>query len=121
MRQRLRDGAQMGDLPPWADWWPPGALERLVPDEATRGALLAELEPLPLVYFEEQAPAAALTSPCAYLQLSRAYEDEARAAGRYGWPVVNLPLHHLALLTHAEAVAAALESLAGKLTEAADG
>src|SRR5438128_1618852 len=32
MRERLRAGAQMGELPSWDQWWPPGALERLTPD-----------------------------------------------------------------------------------------
>ena len=47
--------------------------------------------------------------------------DEARLAGRQGWPVVALPLHHLAMLTHAEAVAAALSSLAERLEAAHHG
>jgi hypothetical protein len=121
MRERLRAGAQMGQLPPWDDWWPPGALERLVPDGAQRERLVAELEPLPLAYFEEPAPSAELAAPAAYLQLSGSYEEEARVAGRQGWPVVRLPLNHLAVLTQPQAVAAALVSLAAKLAEAAHG
>jgi hypothetical protein len=121
MRERLRTGAQMGDLPPWDEWWPPGALERLLPDAHLRQALVAELEPLPLAYFEEKAPAAPLPAPSAYLQLSGAYDDESQVAARSGWPLVRLPLHHLAMLTHPEAVATALESLAERLAEPAHG
>jgi hypothetical protein len=121
MRQRLRAGAQMGDLPAWDEWWPPGALERLVPDEALRSLVVDGLEPLPMGYFEEPAPVAELDIPAAYLQLSGAYDDEGMVAGRYGWPRVRLPLHHLAMLTHPEAVAAALESLAAELTKPAHG
>jgi pimeloyl-ACP methyl ester carboxylesterase len=121
MRDQLRAGARMGELPAWNDWWPPGALERLVPDAALREALIAELEPLPLAYFEEAAPATPLAGPAAYLQLSGAYDDEGEAAGRYGWPRVRLPLHHLAMLTDPEPVAAALESLAERLGTAAHG
>lgn len=121
MRQRLRAGAQMGELPAWDEWWPPGALERLVPDATVRDALLAELDPVPQAYFEEPAPEQALAGPVAYLQLSGAYEDEGLVAGRYGWPRVHLPLHHLAMLTHPEAVAAALESLAAQLADPAHG
>jgi hypothetical protein len=117
MRQRLRTGAQMGDLPSWDEWWPPGALERLVPDPDLREALIAELEPLPLAFFEEPAPADTYAGPAAYLQLSGAYDDEGVAAGRYGWPRVRLPLHHLAMLTDPEPVAAALESLAQRLAQ----
>lgn len=115
LRERLRSGAQMGQLPPWDDWWPPGALDRLVPDTALREALVAELEPLPLAYFEEPAPAAARDGRAAYLQLSGAYDEEARVAGRQGWPVVRLPLNHLAVVTQPQAVAAAIDGLAHAL------
>jgi hypothetical protein len=121
MRDRLRGGAQMGELPPWDEWWPPGALERLVPDAAAREALLAELEPLPLAYFEEAAPPGELSGPVGYLQLSGAYDDEGVAAGRSGWPLVRLPLHHLAMMTNPEPVAAALVSLTARLASGADG
>jgi hypothetical protein len=121
MRERLRAGAQMGELPSWDEWWPPGALERLLPDPDLRAALIGELEPLPLAYFEEKAPAAPLPAPAAYLQLSGAYDDESQVAARSGWPLVRLPLHHLAMLTHPEAVATALESLAARLVEPAHG
>ena len=82
--------------------------------------LTDELEPIPVDYFEAPAPDVELRLPCAYLQLSGAYEDEARVAGRQGWPVVRLPLHHLAMLTHAQSVATAIEGLAERL-EALDG
>lgn len=121
MAQRLRAGAQMGELPPWSDWWPPGALERLVPDDAGREALIRELEPLPLAYFEEPAAADVWNGPTAYLQLSGSYDDESQAAARSGWPLVRLPLHHLAMLTHPQAIAAALESLAERVAEPAHG
>ena len=112
---QLRNGVDMGLLPPWDQWWPPGALERLVPEEAARAALTAEAEGLPLDFLEEPAPPMALQSPAAYLQLSGAYDDEGQYAVRQGWPVVRLPLHHLAMLTHAEAVAGAIHGLAERL------
>lgn len=115
LRRDLRLGAQAGLLPPWHDWWPPGALERLVPDAALRAALVDELSPIPAAYFEEPAPAAALGGPAAYLKLSDSYEDEARIANRSGWPLVRLPLSHLAPLTHPEAVALSLQGLAERL------
>jgi pimeloyl-ACP methyl ester carboxylesterase len=112
---QLYAGAESGRLPSWDRWWPPGALERLLPDTGLRAALVAELEPIPLGYFEELAPELELAAPGAYLQLSGAYIEESQIAGRRGWPVVRLPLHHLAMLTHAEAVASAIEGLADRL------
>lgn len=121
LARQLRAGAAAGELPPWDQWWPPGALERLVPDAAQREALVAELEALPIAYFEETAPPSAYAGPTAYLQLSGAYDNESQAASRYGWPLVRLPLHHLAMLTHPQAVAAALVTLAERLAEPAHG
>jgi hypothetical protein len=121
-REALRAGAQMGQLPPWDDWWPPGALERIVPDAALRAALISELEPIPLAYLEEPAPAADLAelgAPAGYLQLSDAYADDIRAASRMGWAAVALPLQHLGPLTHPKAVARVLLSLAARLAETA--
>ena len=112
---QLRNGVDMGLLPAWDQWWPPGALARLVPDPAALAALTSELEGLPLDFLEEDAPAMSLQSPAAYLQLSGAYDDEGQYAVRQGWPVVRLPLHHLAMLTHAEAVAGAIHGLAERL------
>ncbi|MFC3069933.1 hypothetical protein [Phenylobacterium soli] len=115
MRQNLRAGAQAGLLPAWHDWWPPGALERLLPDDALRAALVDELGPIPTAYFEEPAPDDALAIPAAYLKLSDSYEDEARLANRQGWPLVRLPLSHLAPISHPDAVALALQGLAERL------
>ncbi|MFN9848374.1 MAG: alpha/beta hydrolase [Alphaproteobacteria bacterium] len=115
LAQSLRDGAEFGMLPAWDAWWPPGALQRLLSDESVREALTSELEPLPLAYFEEAAPDIQISRPAAYLQLSGAYDEEGRLATRQGWPLVRLPMHHLAMLTHVEAVATAIEGLAGRL------
>ena len=115
LSQQLRLAGREGWLPPWDAWWPPGAIERLVPDADLRAGLLSEVAPVPTGYFEEAAPDRSLTSPAAYLKLSGAYEDEAEATTRLGWPVIRLPLDHLAPLTRPAPVAAALESLAERL------
>lgn len=120
-RDALRAGAQMGQLPPWDDWWPPGALAKLLPEDPIRQALVAELEPLPLAYFEEAAPAAELTAPASYLQLSDSYADEIRVAGRLGWPTISLPLNHLGPLSHPKAVAMILRQLAARFEVPAHG
>lgn len=121
LREQLRAGALSGELPRWADWWKPGALARLVPDAAALAQMTAESEPIPVAYFEERAPSLDLTAPAAYLQLSAAYDEEAVLCGQYGWCKARLPLHHLAMLTHAEAIADALELLAAELAGAAHG
>jgi hypothetical protein len=112
---QLREGATHGELPSWPEWWPPGALERLIPDAAQREALTADLEPIPAAYFEEPAPRTELSAPAAYIRLSGSYEEDASEAERRGWPVMRLPLHHLAPVTHGSTVTAALHSAAEKL------
>ncbi|MFD4249663.1 alpha/beta hydrolase [Amycolatopsis thermoflava] len=110
LAQRLRDLATDGRLPPWHEWFPPGTVEDLLPDPGTRDEFLAGLPRVPLAYFTEPAPAEA-EPPSAYLQLSAAYDEEAREAAERGWPVQRLDAHHLAPLTDPATIAAALERL----------
>lgn len=121
LRQELTLASQGGELPSWDGWWPPGALERLVPDFGLRAALLEELAPLPLAYFEEAAPPGGLQGPGAYLQLSGAYEDQAQAARDLGWRARRLQLNHLSPLTAPREVAASIHALGHDLAEAARG
>lgn len=121
LRQDLTLGSQGGELPSWDGWWPPGALERLVPDNGLRRDLLAELGPLPLAYFEEIAPPGGLSGPGAYLQLSGAYEDQAQAARNLGWRARRQQLNHLSPLTAPREVAASVFALGQVLAEATGG
>ena len=121
LRQELTLASQGGELPSWDGWWPPGALERLVPDAELRTRLLDELGPLPLAYFEEAAPLGDLTGPCAYLQLSGAYEDQAQAGRERGWRARRLQLNHLSPLTAPREVAASIYALGQDLAELARG
>lgn len=121
LRADLHAGAEAGLSPSWDQWWPPGALERLVPDPQLRSALLAELDPLPLAYFEAIAPEADLAAPGGYLQLSGAYEDDAQRARARGWPVRRLQLNHLSPLTAPDEVAVMVESLARDVLAAGHG
>lgn len=121
LRQELTQASQGGELPSWDGWWPPGALERLVPDRGLRMALLSELGPLPLAYFEETAPPGDLNGAGAYLQLSGAYEDQAQAARERGWRARRLQLNHLSPLTAPKEVAASIHALGQDLVEAARG
>ncbi|MDP2213681.1 hypothetical protein [Phenylobacterium sp.] len=121
LRQDLTLGSQGGELPTWDAWWPPGALARLIPDPGLRNALVAELTPLPLAYFEEAAPQGELTGPGAYLQLSGAYGDQAQAARLLGWRARRLQLNHLSPLTAPKEVAALLYALGQELLEVRHG
>ena len=112
---RLRSMAKDGKLPPWHAWWPKGAMEALLPDRAMGTAFLAEQGELPLSYFEEPAPALPLDLPFAYFRLSEAYTADADAAEAQGAPVLRANLHHLAPMTHPEAVADGIEQLSGEL------
>src|SRR5690606_4988500 len=91
-----------GRLPRWSDWWPPEVMLRLLPDPALREAFCDELPRVPLAMFEEVRPPLGgwPDAPCAYLQLSDSYADDAVEAARRGWPVEHLDAHHLAMLTH---------------------
>jgi pimeloyl-ACP methyl ester carboxylesterase len=115
LADQLRGGVEFGLLPAWDRWWPPGALARLVPDPVRLVRLVDELAPIPLAFLEEAAPPGTMPSRVGYLQLSGAYDEEGRQAVRQGWPVVRLPLHHLAMLTHAESVAGAIHGLVERL------
>ena len=73
---------------------------------------------LPLSYFAEAAPAAALSrtaSACAYLQLGPMNEAEVAGGGTERLAVERLALHHLAMLTHPSVVAESIERLLGKM------
>lgn len=121
LRADLHAGVREGLLPSWDAWWPPGALDRLIPDPQLRSAMTAELEPLPLAYFEESAPDEDISAPGAYLQLSGAYEDQSQLARARDWPVRRLELNHLSLLTAPKDVAVMVEALAREVTEPAHG
>ena len=104
---RLEKLARDGRVPPWHLWWQADAVKSLFKDAGTFDRFAAELNALPLAYLNEAAPASVLARnfPTAYLQLSAGYAAEAAIAQRNGWPVRQLALHHLAMLTHCDAVA----------------
>jgi hypothetical protein len=114
LADQLREMADAnGWLPPWPQWWGEKAMAELVPDPAVRARFAAGCPRLPLAMFEETHPPAPgwPDAPCAYLQLSDAYEAEAARAAGLGWPVARLISHHLAPLTDPAGVAAAVRDL----------
>jgi hypothetical protein len=109
----LRSLARDGRLPPWHEWWPSGAIQALLPDRQMHARFVADLESLPLDFFEEPAPELnpANANPSAYLQLSAGCKPDADQAEAQGWPVRRLALHHLALLTRPSEIASELDRL----------
>ena len=92
-------------------------MRELVPDDALRELMTAEMPQLPLDYFAErvQAPKGWPDAPCGYLRFSDAYEDAAADADARGWPVVSLEGGHLEPAVRPGAVAGALLDLLTRL------
>jgi hypothetical protein len=106
--QELRAGAV---FPAWTD----EELAGIVPDAGRRQALLDELHPRDLAFFEEviAVPDGWPDAPCAYLQFSAAYAAPARQAQAAGWPFRRLDAGHFHMLVEPEAVAGVLVELVG--------
>jgi hypothetical protein len=106
-----------GWLLPWPEWWGAEALTELLPDPELRTRFIAGCPRLPVAMLEEVRPAEGSSDviPCGYLRLSDGYRDEAARARALGWPVVELPGHHLSMLTDPDVVAEALLDLADRL------
>ena len=103
-----------GWLPRWSEWWGEGAMERLVPDEAERAELEADIEPLPLAYFDEDVPVPAGWDACRmeYVLLSPACEADADVAAGRGWPVERIDGQHLDIATQPARIAHLLATMA---------
>ncbi len=110
----LKARVQDGMIPAWDQWFPPGALEALLPEGPLRERFVGELSPTPLAWFEEPAPRIDLPGDVGwgFLRLSKAYEREAGEARRLGWPTLRRDLHHLAMATHPRETAEAMLALA---------
>jgi hypothetical protein len=118
--EQLRGLARDGRLPPWHQWFPPEAVNQLLPQESLRRRFIAELPRVPLAYLEEVAPLVPGWPPasCGYLQLSAAYAEAAGAAARRGWLVVHEPTDHLAMLTRPAVIAGVVDRLVKTLIRA---
>jgi hypothetical protein len=112
----LRGMARQGRLPRWNEWFPPDALQALVPDDDLRTRLIAELQPVSVGYLEERAPTVGMDlDRCGYIRLSEGYDAEASEAQRLGWPTLTADLHHLAMLTHPAEVSALIVAMTKEL------
>jgi hypothetical protein len=104
---QLRGLADHGLLPPWHEWFPRGSLEALVPDQARRRRLIAEIPRLQVAYFDEPAPPAQFAKSVAgaFLRLGPPFDPAADTADRLGWWVARKDWDHLRMLSAPEAVA----------------
>jgi hypothetical protein len=109
----VRAKAADGQVAPWDQWFPPGAIAGLIEDPRARAEFEAELKPVPEAFLDETAPDLALPDAVgwSYLRLSKVYEDEARLARHRGWPTLRLDLHHLAAVTHPAEVLSSIVNL----------
>ncbi len=107
LEAQLRGLADHGLLPPWHEWFPSGSLEVLVPDEARRRRLIAEIPRLRVAYFDEPAPPAQFAKSVAraFLRFGPPFDPAADKAERLGWWVVRRDWDHLRMLSAPEAVA----------------
>ncbi|WP_326687428.1 MULTISPECIES: hypothetical protein [unclassified Streptomyces] len=115
LRAQVRALAHDGVLPPWDEWFPEETLVGALPDPDVRAWFRAGIPRLPLDYFEERAPDAAVDSDhsrAAYLRFSPAYEETAIRAEAIGHRVLRRTSHHLGLVTDPEGTADAIEKLA---------
>jgi pimeloyl-ACP methyl ester carboxylesterase len=107
LEAQLRGLTEHGILPPYNEWFPPGALAELVPDPVRRRRLVAEIPRLPVTYFDELAPPARFADSvtCAFLRLGPPFDAAADKAQRLGWWVTRRDWDHLRMLSAPDAVA----------------
>lgn len=115
--QRLRDRTTDGRLAPWNEWFDQDPTLRMVLDPRARTAFVRDLPRTPFAFLEAVAPEAAGWErlPCGYLQLSRSYEATRARAEAMGWPAASARLHHLAMLSEPQQVAALLTALVRRM------
>lgn len=106
-----------GRLPPWYEWWPKDVIEEGIPDPAHRSAVVADMPSVPRAFYDMpvSVPHGWSSRPCAYLQLSEAYDEDADRAAGWNWPVARLHGGHLDVVNSADLVAAEVVRLAARL------
>ena len=117
MRRALEERTEGRLLRPWTTWWDSGVVERILPDRELRSLIEDEQPMVPISVYDEVIPMPDRWSQlsCAYLRLSSAYDDELSEARARGWPAIALQRSHLAMMTHSDDVAAAIQALCGRI------
>lgn len=112
------DEKVVGDtLPQWIDWWPPEAIDAMIPNRRDRNELRHDMPRLPRSFFDETVPVPQnwSTGPCAYLKLSPAYEREYIDVRQMGWKHSAVDGTHLSIFTDPAAVLNAIGGLVAQL------
>ncbi len=110
-REHLAAG---GSFPNWSDH----ELREIVPDHETRRALLGELHPRAMRFYDERIPAFLgwEKTPCGYIQFSAAYAAQFRQAQENGWVAREIAGGHFHMLVEPARVAAAIIEMTSALT-----
>lgn len=102
-----------GSYPNWSD----EDLRPIVPDEALRGAVIAEMQPRGVDFFSEAIPVFSgwPDAPCGYVRLSAAYDRPFAHAQALGWPWRRLDAGHFHMLVEPRVVARAIVDVAAEM------
>lgn len=86
--------------------WSSEDLLEIIPDEALREQMVAEIQPRPLDFFTEPIPVFKgwPDAPCVYILFSEPYERAALQARQLGWPTYELEAGHFHMLVDPKAV-----------------
>jgi len=113
LTERLDAFTDCGLLPEWHRWFSARLLRQMLPDDEACEDFIDELPRVPASYLDEVVPQVTAWPPKrgAYLQLSEAYDEDARKAGELGWLVRYAMSDHLAIMTRPDEIAEALQSI----------
>jgi hypothetical protein len=117
MREMLDSVTEAGVLRRWLSWWPEETIVGLLPYEADRAELEADMPRVPRSFYDHdvKVPPGWSRGRCAYLMLSNAYETELHDAAERGWPTARLDSHHLAPLSQPDSVLGEVLQLARRI------
>lgn len=117
LTERLDAFTDCGLLPEWHRWFSARLLRELLPDDEMCEDFIDELPRVPASFLDEVVPDVAAWLPArgAYLQLSEAYDEDARLASDLGFAVRYAMTDHLAIMTRPEEIAEVLQSLLEEL------
>lgn len=98
--------------------WRDGDFHEIVPDTRIRRAVLSELKPRRLGFFDERIPAFPGwdKAPCGYIRFSQGYIIQFKQARENGWRVMEIPGGHFHMLVKPRLVADAIIEMTAQLT-----